>query len=40
MSESLRKLLAREEIRVSQIEPGSVGTNLSGEPPDTQQQAL
>ncbi len=40
MSESMRKRLEQEQpgIRVSLIEPGSVGTNLHGEPPDVMQQ--
>lgn len=40
MSESLRKRMEQEKtnIRVSLIEPGSVGTNLHGEPPDVEQQ--
>jgi NADP-dependent 3-hydroxy acid dehydrogenase YdfG len=40
MSESLRKKLEKEnpEIRLSLIEPGSVGTNLSGEQEDVEEQ--
>ena len=38
MSESYRKQLAQEKIRVSLIEPGQVGTNLSTEEPDVEQQ--
>ena len=38
MSESLRKVLYPEQIRISLIEPGLVGTNLAGEPPDVNQQ--
>lgn len=38
MSESLRKQLAEENIRVSLIEPGLVGTHLHGEPPDVERQ--
>lgn len=37
-SESLRKQLGQENIRISLIEPGSVGTNLSSEPPDLEKQ--
>lgn len=38
MSESLRKALAEENIKISLIEPGSVGTNLAGEPLDVEHQ--
>ncbi len=38
MSESFRKSLAEENIKISLIEPGMVGTNLHGEPPDIQDQ--
>ncbi|MCE5200709.1 MAG: SDR family oxidoreductase [Armatimonadota bacterium] len=38
MSESLRKNLADQNIRISVIEPGMVGTNLHGEPPDVESQ--
>lgn len=37
-SEALRKRLGKDNIRISLIEPGKVGTNLHGEPPDVQQQ--
>ncbi|MHB0936003.1 MAG: SDR family oxidoreductase [Armatimonadota bacterium] len=38
MSESLRKQLYKENIRISLIEPGAVGTNLSTEQPDVNLQ--
>lgn len=38
MSESLRKKLGQENIRVSLIEPGSVGTNLATDEPDEEMQ--
>lgn len=38
MSESLRKQLGQEGIRVSLVEPGLVGTNLHGEPADVPSQ--
>lgn len=38
MSESFRKTLGQENIRISLIEPGMVGTNLHGEPPDVESQ--
>lgn len=38
MSESFRKTLAEENIKISLIEPGMVGTNLHGEPPDVDSQ--
>lgn len=38
MSESFRKTLGQEGIRISLIEPGMVGTNLHGEPPDIDTQ--
>lgn len=39
LSESLRKKLANENIHISLIEPGLVGSNLAGEPPDVEDQA-
>lgn len=38
LTESLRKQLWEENIRVSLIEPGLVGSNLAKEPPDAQKQ--
>lgn len=38
MSESLRKHLGEQNIKISVIEPGMVGTNLHGEPPDVEGQ--
>jgi NADP-dependent 3-hydroxy acid dehydrogenase YdfG len=38
MSESLRKVLYQEHIRISLIEPGKVGSNLQKEPPDVNEQ--
>lgn len=38
MSESLRKQLAEDNIRISLIEPGLVGSNLATEQPDVGQQ--
>ncbi|HEX2949437.1 MAG TPA: SDR family NAD(P)-dependent oxidoreductase [Armatimonadota bacterium] len=38
MSESLRKVLYQEHIRISLIEPGKVGSNLAKEPPDVNEQ--
>jgi NADP-dependent 3-hydroxy acid dehydrogenase YdfG len=37
-SESFRKILGQENIKISLIEPGMVGTNLHGEPPDVEGQ--
>ncbi|HEX2949581.1 MAG TPA: SDR family NAD(P)-dependent oxidoreductase, partial [Armatimonadota bacterium] len=38
LTESMRKQIGQEGIRVSLIEPGLVGTNLAGEPADVGQQ--
>ncbi|MBI3947835.1 MAG: SDR family oxidoreductase [Armatimonadetes bacterium] len=38
LSESLRKQLGKENIRVSLIEPGLVGTDLHGDPADVHRQ--
>lgn len=38
MSESLRKCLGSDNIRISLIEPGLTGTNLHGEPADVEGQ--
>jgi NADP-dependent 3-hydroxy acid dehydrogenase YdfG len=38
MSESLRKKLAEDNIKISLIEPGLVGSNLAGEPPNVNEQ--